>query len=95
MNLHEVRETHMVATLLELGFMDSRIDVPILLTDEFAEKCANAIVEVIVKKANLTKPMSDAEYVQNKCGFSNATMDYLKKYKYSTDLLKKLRKAMR
>lgn len=52
-NLGECRETKMSAVLLELGFMDSKIDTPIILTDDFANKCANACVEVIVAKANL------------------------------------------
>lgn len=54
-NLHEVRETSMPAVLLELGFMDSATDVPIILTEDFANKCAEAIVEVIVAKGGLTK----------------------------------------
>lgn len=53
--LHEVRETNMPAVLLELGFMDSKTDVPIILTDDFANKCAQAIVDVIVKRGKLTK----------------------------------------
>lgn len=55
MNLKECRETKMPAVLLELGFMDSKTDVPIILTDDFAEKCATAIVEVLVAKGGLTK----------------------------------------
>lgn len=53
-NLHEVREPAMPAVLLELGFMDSKTDVPILLTEEYANQCAAAIVEVIVGRAKLT-----------------------------------------
>lgn len=94
MNLHEVRETKMSAILLELGFMDSYTDVPVILSEEFAEKCATAIVEVIVDKAKLKKSMSDIEFVQEKCGFSDSTIDYLCNYKYSVDLFRKLRNAM-
>lgn len=54
-NFHEVREPYMPAVLLELGFMDSSVDVPIILTDNFATQCAEACVEVIVKMAGLTK----------------------------------------
>ena len=54
-NLHEVRETKMPAVLLELGFMDSATDVPIILTEKYAEQCAEAIVKVIVKRAGLKK----------------------------------------
>ena len=57
-NLHEVRETKMSAVLLELGFMDSTTDVPIILTDDYATKCAKAIVEVIVNRAGLVKKQS-------------------------------------
>lgn len=47
------KNTNMPAVLLELGFMDSTTDVPIILTDAFAESCATAIVEVIVKQEEL------------------------------------------
>ena len=54
-NLHEVRETKMPSVLLELGFMDSATDVPIILTEDYANKCAAAIVEVVKKRAGLKK----------------------------------------
>lgn len=54
-NFHELRETKMPAVLLELGFMDSQTDVPIILTEEYAEKCANAIVGVIIRRKGLQK----------------------------------------
>jgi N-acetylmuramoyl-L-alanine amidase len=59
-NLHEVRESHMPAVLLELGFMDSKTDVPIILTEDYAEKCAEAIVEVLARKGGLTKKPADS-----------------------------------
>ena len=52
-NLHECREPIAPAVLLELGFMDSSTDVPIILTEDFANKCAKACVNIIVKKAGL------------------------------------------
>lgn len=55
MNLHEVRESSMPAVLLELGFMDSKTDVPIILSEDFADKCAAAIVEVLATKGGLKK----------------------------------------
>lgn len=54
-NLHEVRETNMPAVLLELGFMDSKTDVPVILTEKFADQCAEAIVKVLVERGKLTK----------------------------------------
>lgn len=58
-NLHECRETAMPAVLLELGFMDSKTDVPIILTEDYADKCAEAIVEVLARKGGLTKKPAD------------------------------------
>lgn len=52
-NLHEVRETKMPAVLLELGFMDSKTDVPVILTEKYADQCAEAIVSVLVKHGGL------------------------------------------
>ena len=54
-NLYECRATAMPAVLLELGFMDSATDVPVILSEEYANSCAAAITEVIVKRAGLTK----------------------------------------
>lgn len=54
-NLHEVREPNMPSVLLELGFMDSKTDVPVLLTEDYADKCAEAIVDVIVSRQGLKK----------------------------------------
>ncbi len=63
-NLHECRESNMPCVLIECGFMDSKTDVPIILTDKFAEQVADACVEVIVKKANLKKKEEKAETVK-------------------------------
>lgn len=54
-DLHEVRESDMPAVLLECGFMDSATDVPVILKDIFADRVAEACVEVIVSKAKLTQ----------------------------------------
>ena len=60
-NLHECREPYMPAVLLELGFMDSSTDVPIILTEKFADQCAEAIVSVIVKRGKLVKKNDSAK----------------------------------
>lgn len=54
-NLYECRVPNAPAVLLELGFMDSATDVPIILSEDYANKCAQACVNVIVKRAKLTK----------------------------------------
>ena len=63
-NLHEVRESKMPAVLLECGFMDSATDVPIILSDTFAEQVANACVEVLVEKGSLTKKVVETPKVE-------------------------------
>ena len=54
-NFYVLRCTKMPAVLLELGFMDSKVDVPIILTNDFAKKCAKAIVAVLVARGGLKK----------------------------------------
>ena len=60
-NLHEVRETTMPAVLLELGFMDSKTDVPVILSEAYADKCAEAIVQVLAQRGKLTKKPAQPE----------------------------------
>lgn len=54
-NLHVCRETNMPAVLVECGFMDSIYDTKIILTEEFADESATALVNSLVKIGNLTK----------------------------------------
>jgi hypothetical protein len=54
----------MPAVLLECGFMDSATDVPIILSDTFAEQAANACVEVLVEKGGLTKKVVETPKVE-------------------------------
>lgn len=54
-NYYVLKNTKMPAVLLELGFMDSKTDVPVILTDKYAQNCAKAIVEVLVARGKLTK----------------------------------------
>lgn len=54
-NLHMLRESDMSAILIENGFMDSKTDVPIILTDDFAVKSAKAQVEFLVETFKLKK----------------------------------------
>lgn len=68
MNLHEVRESKMPAVLLELGFMDSRTDVPVILTEKYADQCAEAIVKVLVKRGGLQKQEAPAKIYRVQAG---------------------------
>ncbi len=60
-NLYVCRETNMPAVLVECGFMDSATDVPIILSEDFAEKAAEALVNSLVKIGNLTKKAETTE----------------------------------
>lgn len=72
MDLHMCRETKMPTVLLECGFLDSSSDVPIILTDDFARKCALGIAKGIVAVAggqilenqpqSQTQPSTEAKY---------------------------------
>lgn len=58
-NLYEVKATKMPAVLLELGFMDSATDVPVILSEKYADQCAEAIVKVLVERGGLKKKPAD------------------------------------
>lgn len=73
-DFYVLKHTNMPAVLLELGFMDSKVDVPIILTDKFAKQCAQAIVEVLVIRGGLKKRAKTADSVLYKVqvgAFSN------------------------
>lgn len=54
-NFEVIKKTTMPAVLLELGFMDSKTDVPVILTDAYADKVAAAIVKVLAARGKLVK----------------------------------------
>lgn len=45
----------MPAVLIEYGYMDSKVDAPVILTDEYAQKVAFATMEAIAKLNGLKK----------------------------------------
>ena len=53
--------TDMPAILCELGFMNSTVDTPIILTEEFAKQSAQAIIEFFVAHGKLEKIKNDAQ----------------------------------
>lgn len=60
-DLHELRETKCPAVIMECGFMDSSVDVPIILSEEYADKLANALAKVVVEKSGATEKKPDFE----------------------------------
>lgn len=63
-NFDVLVKTKMPALLIEHAFMDSRVDVPILLTERFAEQCARANVKSLVKILNLKKKVVEKPVVK-------------------------------
>lgn len=64
-NLAECRKTKMPAVLLECGFMDSATDVPVILSEDYADKVACACVDVIVAKGKLTKKVIEEKNTES------------------------------
>ena len=62
-HLYVVRKTKMNSFLIENGFMDSRTDVPIILSESHAQKTAQGILNFLVKEYSL-KPLK-ADTSQN------------------------------
>ncbi len=60
-----LRLTSMPAVLMEYGFMDSKTDAPIILTDAYAKKVAYATMEAIVKVAGMKKTDTFLSAVQS------------------------------
>lgn len=89
-NFHEVRETNMPAVLLELGFMDSKVDVPIILSDDFANKCAQACVNVIVKKAGLKKKQTVQSITTTAKGKEYKIVKVINRYASASDAKEKI-----
>lgn len=50
-----LRETNMSAVLVEHGFMDSSVDVPIIITEEYAEKMANGWIDFFEQYLGIKK----------------------------------------
>lgn len=61
--LYECGAPNCPSTLLELGFMTSTVDVPIILTDAYATKIAKALAEVIVERCGASKKASNGAVV--------------------------------
>jgi N-acetylmuramoyl-L-alanine amidase len=65
-NFHMLRESNMPAVLIEHGFMDSKTDLPIILTDEFAKQSAKGLVNWLVNQYNLIKKPQEEIVIDNK-----------------------------
>jgi len=60
-NFAIIRDTKMLACLIECGFMDNENDTPIILTEEYANKIAKGIAEGILTYYNIEKKTTVTE----------------------------------
>ena len=60
-----IHNTRMPAFLIENGFMDSKIDVPIILSVNHAEKTALGIIDFLVKEFNIKKKVIEQTPTSN------------------------------
>jgi len=92
-NFHVLRETKMAAVLIENGFMDSRTDVPIILSDTHARKTADGIVEFVVGHFKLKKKPKPKPTAPKNDGFYRVVVGSFKDRKNAEEQQKKLKKA--
>lgn len=69
-----IKNTNMPAFLIENGFMDSSVDVPVILTDAHADKTAKGILNFLIKELKLTKKKTSSSTT------SEPTTNTTKKY---------------
>lgn len=62
-SLYECGAPNCASVLMELGFMNSTQDVPVILTDDYATKIAKALAEVIVERSGASKKVSNGAVV--------------------------------
>lgn len=60
-NFQVLRETYAPAVLMEYGFMDSRADAPVILSEAYAKLVACATMEGIAQAAGLQKKTQEAQ----------------------------------
>lgn len=85
-NLYVLRKTNMTAVLAEHGFMDSTTDVPIILTEAFAEKCANGWIKFFEEYLGIKKKVVNKVQYKHKIGETITISTY---YKNPNDEVKK------
>ncbi len=78
-DLMELRGLNCPAVLMECGFMNSRIDCPIILTEEFADKMAKAFVTVIVEKSGVRLSTEPPKPSTTAVKFTNINIPILRK----------------
>ncbi len=93
-NFHILRETKMAAVLIENGFMDSKVDAPIILTDAHARKSAKAIVNWLAREYKLKKkPKPKPSSKPSKDGFYRVVVGSYREKENAERRVKELEKV--
>ncbi len=77
-----IAKTTMPAFLIENGFMDSKVDAPIILTEEHADKTVAAIVNFLIKEFGLVKKKTERKEKYQSKNNVKITLHELKKGDY-------------
>lgn len=101
-DLYVLKSTKMPAILLECGFMTNKKEAELLVTDEYRDTVAKAILNGIVKFLNInTGGIEDMnideakKIIQDKCGFDDNTIKYLEFYKFGESLITRLAEKLK
>ena len=79
--------THMPAVLMEYGFMDSKTDTPVIITDAYSKLAAYATMEGIAKVAGLKKKEVQPEKLYR------VQVGAFRNREYAEDMLQAVKKA--
>lgn len=81
-----IAKTTMPAFLIENGFMDSKLDAPIILTEEHADKTVVGIVNFLVKEFGIVKKTKEREEKYQSKTMVDITLHQLKNGDYGTQV---------
>ena len=95
--------TNMPAVLIEHGFYTNREECEKLKSADFRLKCAIADAKGILNYLGIAwleetaenAKMDDVSILKNKIGLEDVTIEYLKAYKYGSELIHKIANAVR
>ena len=96
-------KTSMPAVLIEHGFYTNKAECETLKSLDFRKKCAIADAKGILNYLGIawkeetaeTAKNDDIEILKNKVGLADETIKYLQAYKYGTELVSKIAKAVK
>lgn len=79
-DFYVLRKTSMPAILIECGFMDSKTDVPVILTDAYAENAARGIAEGVceVLGVKMDEEAEDVDKAENPSAWAKESWEWAK-----------------